>query len=316
MAKKDDLLWKGILEEVFDDFLRFMHENADEVYDLNRGVTFLDKELEQLFPPEGEEFSPKVVDKLVQVYSRSGEEEWILVHVEVQGRYHKNFSERMFTYYYRILDKYNRPITAYAIFTDAGKVKRPSSYETEHQGTSIRYRFNTYHIALQDDEDLQANDNPFAMVALTAKMAFAGKGIRGAQARDIALLDLKLQVLRRLVEKKLENKKIRALMNFLKYYVRFENEENLIIFEKQIEEITGRSEIMGIEELLLDRATKQGIQKGERKGERRGEQKKSREFVENLLLEFDFTDEKAAQAAQVSIEFVQKIRAQLNKKKK
>ncbi|MEH6305606.1 hypothetical protein RYH73_08125 [Olivibacter sp. CPCC 100613] len=65
---------------------------------------------------------------------------------------------------------------------------------------------------------------------------------------------------------------------------------------------------MGIEELMLDRATKEGIQKGE--------QKKSKEFVENLLLEFGFTDEQAVRAAKVSIEFVQKVRAQLNKKKK
>lgn len=50
MAKKDDLLWKGILEEVFDDFLRFMYEEADAVYDLNKEIAFLDKEIEQLFP--------------------------------------------------------------------------------------------------------------------------------------------------------------------------------------------------------------------------------------------------------------------------
>ncbi|MDM8173220.1 MULTISPECIES: hypothetical protein [Olivibacter] len=37
MAKKDDLLWKGILEEIFDDFLRFMHPKADEIYDLKKG---------------------------------------------------------------------------------------------------------------------------------------------------------------------------------------------------------------------------------------------------------------------------------------
>ncbi|HWV74938.1 MAG TPA: hypothetical protein VN040_24635 [Pseudosphingobacterium sp.] len=65
---------------------------------------------------------------------------------------------------------------------------------------------------------------------------------------------------------------------------------------------------MGIRELMLDRATKQGVLQGE--------QKKNREFVENLLLKFGFTDEQAAEAAVVSIEFVQKIRAQLNKKKK
>jgi len=68
---------------------------------------------------------------------------------------------------------------------------------------------------------------------------------------------------------------------------------------------------MGIEELMLDRAAKQGVQRGVKQGE----QKKSREFVENLLTKFDFTVEQAAEAAEVSIEFVQKIRAQLNKKK-
>ncbi|MDM8173183.1 hypothetical protein QT327_02250 [Olivibacter sp. 47] len=91
MAKKDDLLWKGILEEIFDDFLRFMHPEADEIYDLKKGIAFLDKELEQLFPPEEDEFSPKVVDKLARVNTREGKEEWVLIHVEVQGRYQKDF---------------------------------------------------------------------------------------------------------------------------------------------------------------------------------------------------------------------------------
>lgn len=102
--------------------------------------------------------------------------------------------------------------------------------------------------------------------------------------------------------------KIRTLMNFLKYYVHFDNEENNRIFDRQLQQIIGRSEAMGIEELMLDRATKQGIQKGE--------QKKSRDVVENLLSKLGLSDEQAAEVAEVSIEFVQKIRAQLNKKKK
>lgn len=81
-------------------------------------------------------------------------------------------------------------------------------------------------------------------------------------------------------------------------------EENNSKFEQEIQEITGRSETMGIQELMLDRATKQG------------EQKKSRDVVENLLSKLGLSDEQAAEVAEVSIEFVQKIRAQLNKKKK
>src|SRR5690606_15021676 len=98
------------LQKRLADFLRFLHPAADRFFDLSRGITFLDKELEQLFPPEDDEFAPKVVDKLAQVYTHDGEEEWVLIHVEVQGAYRRDFSLRMFTYYYRILDKYHKRI--------------------------------------------------------------------------------------------------------------------------------------------------------------------------------------------------------------
>jgi hypothetical protein len=32
--KRDDSLWKAILEDVFDDFLRFFYEKADEIFDI------------------------------------------------------------------------------------------------------------------------------------------------------------------------------------------------------------------------------------------------------------------------------------------
>jgi len=66
MRRKDDILWKGILEDVFDDFLCFLNPDAPEVFDFNKGFEFLDKELEQVFPPENNEYSPKVIDKLVK----------------------------------------------------------------------------------------------------------------------------------------------------------------------------------------------------------------------------------------------------------
>ena len=44
------------------------------MFDIKKGFQFLDKELEQLFPAEKLE-SPKFVDKLVKVFTRSGTEE-------------------------------------------------------------------------------------------------------------------------------------------------------------------------------------------------------------------------------------------------
>ncbi len=53
-----------------------------------------------------------------------------------------------------------------------------------------------------------------------------------------------------------------------------------------------------------------------KRGEIRGEEKGKTEVIENLIVDFGFTDEQAAKAGEVSIDFVQKVRASLAKKKK
>ena len=133
--KRDDSLWKAILEDVFDDFLRFFFENADELFDFERPFEFLDKELEQLFPTNPDDFSPKYVDKLVKVFTKEGSEQWILVHIEVQGSSDATFEHRMFQYFYRIYDKYQRPVTAFAILTDRNKGFKPSHFQQTYLGT-------------------------------------------------------------------------------------------------------------------------------------------------------------------------------------
>jgi hypothetical protein len=136
--KRDDTLWKAILEDVFEDFLRFFYPNADEIFDIERGFEFLDKELEDLFP-EMEHENIRYVDKLVKVWLKDGTEEWILIHIEVQGTAQKLFEERMFTYFYRIRDKYKRKITAWAILTDRNKKFLPKEYIETYLGTKLTY---------------------------------------------------------------------------------------------------------------------------------------------------------------------------------
>ncbi|HWV71115.1 MAG TPA: hypothetical protein VN040_05350 [Pseudosphingobacterium sp.] len=48
---------------------------------------------------------------------------------------------------------------------------------------------------------------------------------------------------------------------------------------------------------------------------RKGEAKKSYDVVENIIVKLGLSDEKAAEIAEVSIDFVQKVRADLAKKK-
>jgi hypothetical protein len=186
MKHNDDILWKGVLEDLFEDFLHFFFPQADQLFDLEKGVEYLDKELEQLFPPEAGNYALRFVDKLVKVFTRDGNEEWLLIHLEVQGYVDHHFAKRMFTYYYRILDKYDKPVAAFAIFTDASKNFQPKYYERDFLGTKIFYGFNTLKIIDQDDAALEASNNPFAMALLSAKVALSRPALKDAQRLEQA----------------------------------------------------------------------------------------------------------------------------------
>lgn len=304
-VKPDDSLWKAILEDIFDDFLRFFFHQADELFAMERGFEFLDKELEQLFPPQNDNFSPRYVDKLVKVFMKDGKEEWILVHIEVQGYKDTLFPERMFTYYYRIFDKYNKPITAFAIFTDDSFKRYPAKFEQSFLGTSIRYEYNTYKIVEQSEEDLLKSTNPFSIVILTVKAALKSK-----KSNELELFELKLNLAKTLLQKQFPKEKIRALMNFLKYHIRFDKEETMIKFDTEIELLTGKSTTMGIEEFLINRANEEGIEKGIEKGI----ELKDRSFVKTLLQETDFSLKKISQLVGVSLTFVEQVKKELETK--
>ena len=64
------------------------------------------------------ELGKRLIDKLVQVATHDGGEHWVYVHIEVQGGQEGDFAERLFTYNYRLYDKYRRPIASLAVLAD------------------------------------------------------------------------------------------------------------------------------------------------------------------------------------------------------
>lgn len=294
---RNDILWKATLEDLFDDFLKFFYPDAEQLFDLEKGFEYLDKELEQLFPPEQNQYAPRYVDKLVKVFTQNEAEEWILIHVEVQGYTDQDFAKRMFQYYYRILDRYDKPVTAFAIFADNNKKFHPQFYEREYLGTKVHYSYNTYKILDQDDAALEASNNPFAMAVLSAKLVLTSKKLEDQQ-----LFDLAYDLAKRLLSKQMPKDKIRRVMNFLRYYLRFENQEMFTKFEQEISSLTQKSITMGIEEFLLDRAEKEGIEKGIEKGKHEEALAIAREMKKE-----NFPVEQIARFTKISIKEIEKL---------
>lgn len=301
--QKNDVLWKGLIEDLFPAFIPFFLPAHQHLFDLEKPVEFLDKELQELFPDQAGNHKIRFVDQLVKVFSAEGEEKWLLIHIEVQGYQDDNFGERMFTYFYRILDRYRIPITAVAIFTDNSKSFLPDYYRYEFAGTEYIYRFNTYKVLQQDEKLLKQSSNPFAIAILTVLLALQKKKLD-----DNNLLDLKVALVRQMLAAGFSKKITGHLLNFIKRYVNFDKPEMRTKFEEQTDLLTGKRITMGLREQILQMEREEGRFEG--KAEGKVEEKNL--FVENLLRSTDFNDEKIASLAGVSIEFVQGVRSRLH----
>lgn len=307
IARRDDALWKSILETVFGEFLLFFYPNARQLFDFSKGFVYLDKELDLLFPPDDGAKGVRYVDKLVKVFLKDGREQYILVHVEVQSQKGKNDLEaRMFQYFYRVKDKYGVPITAIAILADGNMNYRPSAYVEEFLDTQLVYRFGTYKIIEQDEAVLRANPNPFAVCVLTSLLAIKNRNIDDEQLKDI-----KHDLYSEMVNRRMAKEKRKGIYDFLTYFVRFQDTEMFRIFEKELLENQGKGITMGTTEYLLGKAKKEG----KLEGKLEGVEAKSYEVVSNLILANRFTSAEIANFATVTEDFVEKVRTDLAKKK-
>ncbi|HUY32746.1 MAG TPA: hypothetical protein VMV69_08185 [Pirellulales bacterium] len=127
----------------------------------------LDKELQQIV--RGAKQGRRYADKLVKVWLKSGEERWLLIHIEVQSRKEKDFPKRMYVYYnYRIFDRYDQEAVSLAILADDDPGWRPTEYGYGRWGFHAGVKFPV--VKLLDyaahSEALESNPNPFAMVFL------------------------------------------------------------------------------------------------------------------------------------------------------
>ncbi len=161
-----DTPWKKVLEAYFEEFVRFFFPEMAEDIDWSRGYEFLDKELQQIAKDSA--LGRRFADKLTRLYRKTGEEKWVLNHVEVQGQGRNEFEKRMYVYNYRIFDRYDRKVASLAILADDNPSWRPGSYSYELWGSRAGLWFPT--VKLLDYKDrwdrLEESTNPFASVVM------------------------------------------------------------------------------------------------------------------------------------------------------
>jgi hypothetical protein len=260
-----DSPWKEALEQALPDFLALFFPEAHAGIDWSRGYRFRDKELQQVV--RDAELGRRYADKLAEVYTLDGAETWVLVHIEIQGQADPGFAERMYVYHYRLFDRYRRDVVSLAVLTDAQGGFRPSGFERERWGCSLRFRFPM--VKLLDWRDraaaLEADRNPFALVALAQLQAVAHRG--PARKR------VKLRLIRFLYARDYTREQILAWFRVLDWMLGLpedldrEFREELIAFEEE----TQMPYVTSVERIGIQKGLQQGLEQGRQEGRKEGE---------------------------------------------
>lgn len=198
--------WKSAIDGYLPDFMAFYFPTAYANINWEVGYESLDNELPALV--RDAELGNRYADKLVKVTTIDGKQDIVYIHIEVQGQPDNDFSKRMYTYNYRIYDKFGQFPVSLAVLADENESWKPTSFNQEQWGCRMEFVFP---IAKLTDyqhqlDDLMASDNPFAI--LTAAHILTKKTKNQAQQR----YDTKLKVIRLLYQKGWDKQE---LINFL-----------------------------------------------------------------------------------------------------
>jgi hypothetical protein len=210
--------WKKVLEKYFQEFMLFFFPEIHDDIDWEKGYEFLDQEFQQIV--RDAESTKMYVDKLVKVWRKSGEENIVFIHVEVQSQEEGAFSKRVFTYNYRIRDKYDGKIVSLAVLGDDRLTWKPKPYEDELWGCKVKFEFPIVKLLEYEPRwaELEASMNPFAIVVMAhLKTKSTKQDLRSRK-------EWKFQLTRRLFEQGFDRQDIIELFLFLDWLMELPSE--------------------------------------------------------------------------------------------
>ena len=264
-----DSPWKEAVEHAFPEFIDFYFPAASRQIDWARGHRFLDKELQQIV--RDAELGRRHVDKLACVTTHAGEEDWLCVHIEVQGSVDHDFARRMFVYNYRIFDTYDRPVASLAVLADDDPAWRPDRFGYERLGCRHSLQFPVAKLVdhMTDEAALLSNPNPFALV--TAAHLYT----RRTRQRPAARFDAKRRLVRLLYERDWTRQRILDFFSVLDWMMRLPKELEQRLWQ-DIENIEGERKVKyvtSVERLAIERGLQKGMAEGLEKGMEKGLEK-------------------------------------------
>ena len=261
-----DGAWKEAMEQFFRPFLEFCFPGIAANVDWTKGFEFLDKELEKVV--RNAKLGKLLADKLVRIYCLDGKEDWLLIHVEVQSQKDKGFPMRMYQYYHRISDRYDKSVVSLAVLADEHESWRPSVYEEGKWGCSLRFEYLVCKLLdyNQTAGVLEASLNPIATVVAAHFAAIATLGDPDKR------FNLKWQLTRRLYERGYTKQQISNLLRLIDWVLTLPEKMDLAFEEKVLayEQENNMPFITSFERIGIEKGRQEGRLEGRQEGLEKG----------------------------------------------
>jgi hypothetical protein len=258
--------WKDSLTAFLPYFLAFFLRKAFNDIDWKRGYERLDKELLKIAPDAAT--GPRTVDLLFKIWLKSGEERWVLIHIEVQSQRVVDFECRVHHYHFRVFDQYRHPVATLVILADDDPGWRPGAYKYQLWGCRGKFAYPMIKLLDYADrtDELERSDNPFALVVLAHLKARETAQDPGKR------INWKTRLIRGLYGRKWKREEIRQLLRTIDWFLRLSPEDNQVV-RRAIEADDKEKKmpyISSFEQVAMEEGEKRGETRGEKRGEARG----------------------------------------------
>ena len=266
--------WKDFIERHFAQFIAFFVPEAYDQIDWSRPPVSLNTEMRRL--RRGNDTGDKRVDALFQVFLKTGEERYVLVHIEVQSTRDRELPCRMFEYAYRAWDRHRQRVAGIVLLADTGpRFEQPSNFGWELWGTKMSYDVPVIRLLdlAKDRQQLEESRNVFAVATLAQLDAKATR--KDPEAR----LTAKRKLIRRLYEKRYSREEIVSLFHLIDWMLHLP-EKQAIIFEADLESAEAEHKMPYVSSIER-KAEARGIAMGEARGIERGRIDQLRRLLEH-----------------------------------
>ena len=267
--------WKLGLDGFLPNIMRLLFGASHAEIDWRRGYVPLSAELQAILPSE-ESSGKRFADAVYKVWRLDGREQWIVLHFEVQAQPDPNLSRRMYTYAYRCFERYGTEVFGYAILADRSPGFRPEPYRWQLGKASLTYEYECAKLLDYDVKELEASDNPAALILLAHHYTWSTKYEQTHRRR------FKLHLTRLLFGKGYSAEEVEGLFKVLDWMLRL-TEEQAIIFSQELLSLREEPKMSAYVNTLEWYFTQQGIAKGLEQGKQLGLQEGTQRGAERVL---------------------------------